>query len=190
MRLFFALPLPPDAKERLRPILEAARKAGGDGVTFTKLEQLHFTLAFLGEQPEAKEAASAGEVLRESRAFELAISGVGAFPNTLRPRVLWLGVSAGALELMETAERLRAELRRREFQIEERKFQPHLTIGRVRPRGEKLAKQALAAVAPGEFARWGAGEVNLVRSVLGRGGAMHTVERIFPFAPAGAAGER
>jgi len=115
---------------------------------------------------------------------------VGAFPNTLRPRVLWLGVSTGAPELMETAERLRAELRRRGFQIEDRRFQPHLTIGRVRPRGEKLAKQALAAVAPGEFARWRAGEVNLVRSVLGRGGATHTVERAFPFAPAGAPGER
>src|SRR2546428_7051399 len=140
MRLFVALPLAPEAKERLRPILEAARWAGGDGVSFTKLEQLHFTLAFLGEQPDAQEAASAGEVLRESRAFELAISGVGAFPNTARPRVLWLGVSAGATELMETAERLRGELRRRGFQIEERKFQPHLTIGRVRPRGEKFAK--------------------------------------------------
>src|SRR5712671_243593 len=68
MRLFFALPLPPDAKERLRPILEATRKAGGDGVTFTKLEQLHFTLAFLGEQPEAREAAAAGREAREAGA--------------------------------------------------------------------------------------------------------------------------
>jgi 2'-5' RNA ligase len=181
MRLFFALPLPPEVKERLRPILAAAREAGGDGVTFTKLEQLHFTLAFLGEQPGPEEAVAAGEILRESHAFEVAISGVGAFPNTLRPRVLWLGVSAGAAELMETAERLRSELRRRGFQIEERRFQPHLTIGRVRPRGERSAKQALAAVAPGEFARWATGEANLVKSALGRGGATHTVERAFSF---------
>jgi RNA 2',3'-cyclic 3'-phosphodiesterase len=184
MRLFFALPLPSQVKERLRPILEGARQAGGDGVSFTKLEQLHFTLAFLGEQPDAAEASSAGEVLQQGRAFDLALSGVGAFPNTMRPRVLWLGVSTGAAELMETAERLRGELRRRGFQLEERKFQPHLTIGRVRPRGEKLAKQALAAVAPGEFARWPAGEASLVKSVLGRGGATHTVERAFPFARA------
>src|SRR6266404_3262784 len=181
MRLFFALPLPPDAKERLRPILEAARKAGGDGVTFTKLEQLHFTLAFLGEQPDAQEAASAGEVLRETPAFELALSGVGAFPNTARPRVLWLGVSAGAAELMETAERLRAALRRRGFAIEERRFRPHLTFGRVRPRGERFAKSGLAAVAQGEFARWTVREATLVQSVLGRGGATHTAVRTFPF---------
>jgi len=187
MRLFFALPLPAEAKERLRPVLEAARQAGGEGVSFTRLEQLHFTLAFLGEQPAAGEAAEAGEILRETRTFELAISGAGAFPNTARPRVLWLGVNAGAAELVAAAEGLRGALRKRGFELEDRPFRPHLTFGRVRPRGERLAKRALAAIAPGEFARWPAGEALLMRSVLGRGGATHTVERAFPFAPEGAA---
>ena len=50
MRLFFALPVPAEAKERLRPSLDAARKTGGEGVSFTRPEQLHFTLAFLGDQ--------------------------------------------------------------------------------------------------------------------------------------------
>jgi 2'-5' RNA ligase len=181
MRLFFALPVPTEAKERLRPSLDAARKTGGEGVTFTRPEQLHFTLAFLGEQPGPDEALAAGEILRETPAFDLALSGVGAFPNTERPRVLWLGVSAGAAELMETAERLRAALRRRGFAIEQRKFRPHLTFGRVRPRGERLAKSGLAVVAPGEFARWTAREASLVQSVLGRGGATHTAVRTFPF---------
>jgi 2'-5' RNA ligase len=181
MRLFFALPVPSEAKERLRPPLDAARQAGEDGVSFTKLEQLHFTLAFLGEQPGPDEALAAGEILRETPAFELGLSGVGAFPNTARPRVLWLGLSAGAAELMEAAERLRSALRQRGFGIEERKFRPHLTFGRVRPRGERSAKRGLAAVAPAEFARWTAREASLVQSVLGKGGATHTVLRTFPF---------
>src|ERR1700730_3574129 len=122
MRLFFALPVPTEAKERLRPSLDAARKTGGEGVSFTKLEQLHFTLAFLGEQPGPDEALAAGEILRETRAFELGLAGVGAFPNTARPRVLWLGLSAGAAELIETAERLRSALRQRGFAIEDRQF--------------------------------------------------------------------
>ena len=181
MRLFFALPVPSEAKERLRPPLDAARQAGEDGVSFTKVEQLHFTLAFLGEQPGPQEALAAGEILRETRAFELGLSGVGAFPNTARPRVLWLGLSAGAAELMEAAERLRSALRQSGFGIEDRKFRPHLTFGRVRPRGERFAKRGLAAVAPGEFARWTAREASLVQSVLGRSGATHTVLRTFPF---------
>jgi len=181
MRLFFALPVPAEVQNRLRSVLEAARQAGGEGVSFTRSEQLHFTLAFLGEQPRPDEALAAGELLRDTRPFEIALAGVGAFPNTARPRVLWLGVSDGAAALMDAAERLRAALRQRGFQLEDRKFRAHLTIGRVRPRGERLAKQALAAVKPVEFARWTAQEASLVQSVLGRDGATHTVMRAFAF---------
>ena len=183
MRLFFALPVPAQAQERLRPVLEAARQAGGEGVSFTRSDRVHFTLAFLGEQPGPEEALAAGEPLRDTRSFEVALSGAGAFPNTARPRVLWLGVSDGAAEMMDAAERLRAALRQRGFQIEDRKFRAHLTIGRVRPRGERFARSALAAIKPEEFARWTAREASLVQSVLGRGGATHNVVRAFAFSP-------
>src|SRR2546422_6048484 len=142
MRLFFALPLPGEAKDRLRAPLEAAKKAGGDGVSFTRIEQLHFTLAFLGEQPGPDEALAAGEALREGAPFEVALSGTGAFPNTARPRVLWLGVKDGAALLIEVAERLRAALRQRGFTLEERPFRPHLTFARVRPRGEQSDRKS------------------------------------------------
>jgi 2'-5' RNA ligase len=181
VRLFFSLPLPGEVKARIGPVLEAARKAGADGVGFTKAEQLHFTLAFLGEQSDADEALAAGASLTEVPAFELALCGAGAFPNTARPRVLWVGVTAGAAELIATAERLRAALQERHFALEERKFRPHLTLGRVRPRGESSARRALAAIAPTELARWTAREACLMRSVLGKGGATHTVLRTFPF---------
>src|SRR3981189_2547728 len=133
MRLFFALPVPAEAKERLRPSLDAARKTGGEGVSFPRPEQLHFPLAFLGEQPGPDEALAAGEILRETPAFELGPSGVAPFPYTARPRVLWLGVSAGAAELMETADWLRGAWLRRGSGFEEPEFRPHLTFGRVRP---------------------------------------------------------
>ena len=181
MRLFFALPVPGEAKEALRAPLEAAKQASADGVGFTRIEQLHFTLAFLGEQPDAEQALAAGEVLQESAPFAMTLSGVGAFPNTARPRVLWLGLIAGASELMAMAERLRAGLRSRGFALEDRKFRPHLTVGRVRPRGERGAKLALAALPPGEFAHWTAAEACLMQSVLGRGGATHTILRSWPF---------
>lgn len=181
MRLFFALPLPAEVKERLRIPLEAARKAGGDGVGFTRIAQIHFTLAFLGEQPAADAALAAGEVLRDNEAFELAIGGAGAFPNTARPRVLWLGVTEGAAQLVVAAERLRRALQAGGFAVEERPFRPHLTVGRVRPRGEKSARLALSVIAPGELSRFTVREACLMQSVLGRGGATHTVLRTFGF---------
>jgi 2'-5' RNA ligase len=181
MRLFFALPVPQQAREQVRPLLEGARRAGGEGVSFTKIDQLHFTLAFLGEQPGADEALAAGESLREGGVFEVVLSGVGAFPNMARPRVLWIGVGAGAAQMIDAAERLRNALRQRGFELEERKLRPHLTVGRVRPRGERFAKKALAEVRASEFARWTAREAYLMQSVLGKGGATHTVLRAFPF---------
>jgi 2'-5' RNA ligase len=181
MRLFFALPLPADAKERLRPSLETARKAGSEGVGFTRISQIHFTLAFLGEQKSADAALTAGEVLRDNEAFELAIGGAGAFPNNARPRVLWLGVTEGAAQLVVAAERLRRSLQSGGFTVEERPFRPHLTVGRVRPRGEKWARLALSAIAPGELARCTVREACLMQSVLGKGGATHTVVGTFGF---------
>jgi 2'-5' RNA ligase len=181
VRLFFSLPIPGEVKQRLRPALEEAHEASGGGVGFTKIDQLHFTLAFLGEQPGADEALAAGVSLREVPAFELVLSGVGAFPSTMRPRVLWIGVTGGGAELVAAAEKLRTALEHRGFKLEERKFRPHLTLGRVRPQGERGAKQALAVVPPGELARWMASEACLMQSVLGKGGATHTVLRTFPF---------
>jgi 2'-5' RNA ligase len=181
VRLFFSLPLPAEAKERLRPTLREAQKASAESVGFTKIEQLHFTLAFLGEQPEADQALAAGESLRTMGAFEVVLSGVGAFPSTMRPRVLWIGVTGGAAEMIDAAERLHKALLDRGFTLEDRKFRPHLTLGRVRPRGERGAKQALAVIPPGELARWTAKEACLMQSVLGKGGATHTVVRSFPF---------
>ncbi|HTO99259.1 MAG TPA: RNA 2',3'-cyclic phosphodiesterase [Myxococcales bacterium] len=181
MRLFFSLPLPAEVKQRLRPALDAAIEASGGGVGFTRLDQLHFTLAFLGEQPGEEQALAAGESLREVASFELALCGAGAFPSAGRPRVLWIGVTTGGAELVAAAERLRGALEQRRFKLEERKFHPHLTLGRVRPQGEKGARRALATIPPGELARWTAREACLMQSVLGKGGATHTVLRAFPF---------
>jgi 2'-5' RNA ligase len=100
----------------------------------------------------------------------------------MRPRVLWMGVAGGAAPLVAAAERLQAALKERGFALEERKFRPHLTLGRVRPQGERGAKRALAVIPPGELARCNVRGACLMQSVLGgKSGATHSVVRMFPF---------
>src|SRR5258708_12237598 len=85
MRLFFSVPLPEAALESLRPVLEGARKAAGAGIGFTRLEQLHFTLAFLGGTERIDDASAAAEGVRDLAQFDLALSGRGPFPAMSRP---------------------------------------------------------------------------------------------------------
>ena|SRR5437588_291307 len=175
MRLFFALQLPESVKERLAPFLR-----GPEGVAFTRVEQLHFTLAFLGETEKLDDAMAAAQAVTDLPQFDLAIEGRGAFPGLGRPRVLWLGVSDGKAALCAVADKLCTALKERGFKLDDRPFRPHLTIGRVKPRGDKDARRALEAVPKDTLARFTAREIALVQSVLGPNGAKHTVLRAFP----------
>ena len=182
MRLFFAVQLPDEVKESLRPALEAARAVAGDGVGLSRVEQLHFTLAFLGETDRLDDAAAAGEAVRALPQFELAIGSRGAFPNMSRPRVLWIGATDGAAALTAVAESLSAGLREKGFKLEDRPFQPHLTLGRARANGAREARRALEALPKSTLARFQVREFALVQSVLGAGGATHTALRQFQLA--------
>lgn len=183
MRLFFAVQLPGAVKEALRPSLETARAAAGESVSFGRVEQLHFTLAFLGETEKLEDAAAAAEAVRALPQFELAIGSRGAFPNMSRPRVLWIGATDGIGQLTKLADALSAALRERGFKLEDRAFQPHLTLGRARPNGAREARRALETLPKSTLARFTVRDFALVQSVLGAGGATHTPLRQFELAP-------
>jgi 2'-5' RNA ligase len=181
MRVFLAVFPPPDVQAAALRVSEAMRRPG-DGVSWVKLENLHFTMRFLGEVGEDG-ARRAGEAAREaataSPAFDAALGGPGAFPNARRARVLWLGMASGAPELESLAKRLERALAARGFEPEGRRFTAHLTLGRVR-RGEADWTEALAAagapVANAPPAAWRVTELRLVKSTLSpRGSAYETL---------------
>jgi RNA 2',3'-cyclic 3'-phosphodiesterase len=63
--------------------------------------------------------------------FDLQIGGLGSFPNSKRPRVLWTGIHAPA-DLVSLQKNIEAGAVRLGYEKEERPFSPHLTLGRVR----------------------------------------------------------
>jgi len=182
MRLFFCVPLPQEAKDRAARALAPARKAAGEGgLSWTKPEQMHLTLAFLGEHPSEALAGmfAAAEPCCQIKAFEAVLTGVGAFPDPRRAHVLWLGISQGASELSALAERLCAGLRAAGFELEARPFKPHLTVARVKRGGERDAERALKAAEVGEVARFHVGRLLLMKSELSPKGARHEEVRAF-----------
>ena len=103
-------------------------------------ENLHVTLAFIGEVPpplveRAKAALSKVSFPR----FRVSFAGVGAFPNPGRPRVVWIGVREGREELTELARLVRARLREENVPFDKKEFVPHLTVARVKGGGGALA---------------------------------------------------
>jgi 2'-5' RNA ligase len=140
MRLFFAIELPREVKDRiaelesdLRPRLRSAR--------WVSPANVHLTLRFLGET-NAEVAERIGGRLREELetrvSFALKFQGVGAFPNPVRPRVLWVGTLGAPEALFELQSLVEETVRTEGFPPETRAFEPHLTIARFRHRERGL----------------------------------------------------
>lgn len=156
-RHFFALWPDEEAAARLAALArELAPAASGKPVPQSKI---HLTLAFLGALPpqRMRAAREAGDAVR-SPAFELAFDRVGCFRAA---GVGWAGLHEDNAALAALQSRLAAQLRRRGFELEERRFTPHLTL--VRRAGRSIAR------APVEPVAWTVDAFRLVRSDLASG---------------------
>jgi 2'-5' RNA ligase len=171
-RLFIAVPLTEQAREKIAaalPPLPGRR---------VPPQNWHFTLRFLGDTTRERRDQLAGTLRRTrlGRPFPIRFDGLGAFPRARRARIIWLGVTDGARELVSLAETVEAAVRRSDFAAEERPFKPHLTLSRVeppRPVTDLLISQpALNVTMP-------VTEISLVRSSLGAGPAKYEVVETF-----------
>jgi 2'-5' RNA ligase len=127
------VPLPPEVRDRLITLQEILARAAGE-VKWTARENLHVTLVFLGDVSAEEVAAvcrCAQEVAGAIAPFTAAVQGVGCFPSPRRPRILWAGLGEGGQELGELYDALALRLEGLGFRREERRFTPHVTLGRV-----------------------------------------------------------
>lgn len=128
MRLFFALDFPPSVKKQLKQLMDdlAAYAEGGH---FTHAENLHLTLVFLGDLPQERLPAVL-EALESLKAegFQLGLSGFGSFERR-GGALFWLGVEENSA-LFHLQRQLSTALEQAGFQLEKRRYKPHITLGR------------------------------------------------------------
>jgi 2'-5' RNA ligase len=126
LRVFFAVWPDPLLLTSLAALAaEVARETRGRP---TASENIHLTLAFLGEQPVSRMAPlCALAALVRGQQFALTLDEIGCFRKA---GIAWLGASAPQLELGALQERLAGELRASGFPIDERPYAPHLTLAR------------------------------------------------------------
>lgn len=182
MRLFVAVSLPSDIRDRLAVAQERLRRVQAD-VSWVRAENIHVTLKFLGDTEEKRLERirpALAEVARESAPFSMEVTGVGSFGGRV-PRVVWVGVGEGAERIVRLATQVEAALARVGFPKERRGFTAHLTLGRVR--SSRNAEALLAAVREVEADTFGsvtATRFELMQSELRPTGSVYTILETFP----------
>ena len=189
-RLFAAIELPPDVRRQLADLISQLGEALPRGsVRWVRADGIHLTLKFYGEVATEVvpplSAALAQAAAGTLPPLVLELRELGAFPSPARPRVIWAGVT-GELEklqsLQRAVERASAALG---FEPEARGFTPHLTLGRVseawRPDDRMQLANVFGRLGPGLRGAMAADSLSLMRSELGRGGAVYTRVAAAPF---------
>lgn len=128
MRLFFAIRLSEKIQDKLCEVLQNFRPCCEEG-HFTLRENLHLTLAFLGETSMEKfPMVQAAMEATSAEPFELHIGGMGCFHRN-GGDLYWAGVER-TLPLCSLYDSLCTELQKQGFSMDSRPYRPHLTLVR------------------------------------------------------------
>lgn len=144
LRTFIALELSSGVKARARQLVDRLRITDSK-INWVQPENMHLTLKFLGDVPEIETPEICRCVAKAAATiepFEIVFRGAGAFPTAEHPRSLWIGVQDGTEYLLELQAAIEDALYNDlGFAKERRRFQPHLTIGRVKHAGGAEGKR-------------------------------------------------
>jgi 2'-5' RNA ligase len=177
LRLFIAVDLPAE----LRPVV-ARLLQGIGGARWTRPEQLHITLRFLGDTPE-DQLVDLRARLRQVRIphFELAPRGMGVFPPVggRKPaRVLWLGLDPP--EPLAALKHAVDGVLGPDPETAKRGFSPHLTLARFPTRPRNDLDTFLGEHAGFDGGRFMVNNFHLYRSTLRPQGALHEIVESYP----------
>lgn len=185
-RCFVAIDLGEPVRTAIASYL-AELRATVAGIAWTRPENLHLTLAFLGDVPAARIAPLVERLtdgLRGAPPLAVRAVGVGAFPSLARPQVLWIGIESP--DLGAVADAVQSACMAEGLPRDAKPFRPHVTLGRVRARNRRATPDLMRLARDGgrEFGRTPVDRVVLYRSRLDASGARHTPLATFPLAPA------
>ncbi|MFL6690315.1 MAG: RNA 2',3'-cyclic phosphodiesterase [Alphaproteobacteria bacterium] len=176
IRLFVALALPDMVAQSLLTL-----QSGVPGARWSTREQLHLTLRFIGDVDE-RDAASIDESLASisTPRFTLELKAVGSFGGK-SPRALWAGVKPNDA-LLHLQRKIESAIQRLGFPAAERKYTPHVTLGRLRATAagrvmDYISDHALYASGPFQVR-----EFALFSSRLTPNGSIYVAEREYALA--------
>ena len=161
MRLFIALQLSEEMRDAVCRAQDAFRRQGVGG-NYTRRENLHLTLAFIGEYGDPERVLDAIEAV-PLRPFELRLEGLGAFGD-----LWWVGLKRSE-PLERYVRSLRHALAEADIPFDRKRFSPHITlIRRAERNGRDVSGEAV------EGAGMTVDHIALMRSDRGKAGMIYT----------------
>ena len=161
MRLFIAILLDEAAKEYLSSVQDQFRESIVRG-SYTPEENLHLTLAFIGEYPDSDKVMDALESVWDGP-FEITFSGVGRFDD-----LWWIGIQDNEA-LSQLVKRVQHSLSEAGIPYDKKRFKPHITLLRradfSKGRPEQIVTEARTMKVSGIF---------LMRSSQGKHGMIYS----------------
>lgn len=131
MRSFIAVPIPQPLRQQIAKLQQQLHRLVPQ-LKIPPATNLHLTLHFLGDQSQ-EQLAEIGQVMlsigQKKKVFNVMVEGLGFFPDQQQPRILWLGLKPEN-GLNELYQQLANSLNKRGLTTEQRRYRPHLTIGR------------------------------------------------------------
>lgn len=174
VRLFVGLEIPEQVRSALYDV-----RGGVEGAHWQRDDQLHLTLAFIGDVPKRTWHEIEGELSRITLApFELSLRGVGFFGKPKQPKTLWTGVSDRA-PLIHLHDKICHAMDVICVDVERRKYKPHVTLARFRRHAHARIGDWLTEHENLQTPTFTVEHFTLFSSQLTREGSYYTVESRF-----------
>jgi len=187
LRLFIAIDTPEAVKHRMALLRDDLARRTRD-VRWESTGKLHCTLRFLGNVERSRlgsieqqvETAASG-----TSPLSLSYSGIGFFPDSTRPRIIWVGIRESGRDLSRLQEIVSGGLSALGFVPEGRPFHPHVTLGRVGGAGESRGLIGIVETRTFEHPPVIIPAVEIMQSVTRPRGSEYVVLRSIPLTGVG-----
>jgi 2'-5' RNA ligase len=173
MRLFTGIAIAPEVLKNLEETLNELRPLAR--LNWSPAGNLHITTRFIGQWPEDRleDLRQALAAIQAPDCFDVHVAGFGYFPNPRSPRVLFTNISAGP-SLAQLAQSLNDRLEALGCEKEERPYNPHLTLARIKHENIEGLRQHLTSMQNTDFGTFAAHQFHLYLSKPGPRGSVYT----------------
>ncbi len=188
VRAFVAITIDKKIKDTVNELQNTLKKSNAD-VKWVEPKNLHLTLQFLGNIDEERLPEyyrAIDDSVSNISPFKISFAGLGVFPGSGKPRVLWIGIKEGKKQYIRLHEELSSTLGQALLlnykDHKKDKISPHLTMGRVRSKeGQDRLLTAFKKNQSFYGGEMKVEELHLIKSTLTSTGPLYITLKTFPF---------